>query len=155
VADLGPNKKRLAQLFRMLGSSGGERRNAFAALERVMQSGSVTWTDIGDVIEHGGDGAYTEDDLQQYGQALRAEGVEAGIKIGMTRGSNGSGNGHLTLPKPFEMAEYCRQRLSRLKDDKQRDFVGDMYTITQRGKSLSPRRLGYLANIYIQIGGGI
>jgi hypothetical protein len=153
VADLGPNKKRIAQLFRMLGSSGGERRNAFLALERIMQSEGVSWTDIGDAIEHGGDGEYTEDDLQQYGQALRAEGVEAGIKIGESRASNGGGNGHLTLPKPFEMAEYCHQRLGRLKDDKQRDFVSDMVVITQRRGNLSPGRLGYLASIYIQIGG--
>jgi hypothetical protein len=155
VADLGPNKKLIAQLFRMLGSSGGERRNAFAALERIMQGEGVTWTDIGDVIEHGGDGEYTEDDLQQYGQALRAEGVEAGIKIGEARRNNGSGNGHLTLPKPFEMAQYCHDRLGRLKDDKQRDFVGDMYVVTQRGARLSPGRLGYLASIYIQIGGRV
>jgi hypothetical protein len=153
VADLGPNKKRIAQVLRILGSSGGERRNAFAALERIMRSAGVTWTDIGDVIENGdeNEGKYTESELQEYGQALRAEGVEAGIKIGMTRTSNG--NGHLALPKPSEMAEYCHDRPSRLKDDKQRDFVNDMYVITRQGASLSPRRLGYLASIYIQIGG--
>lgn len=113
VADLGPNKKRIAQLFRMLGSSGGERRNAFAALERVMRSEEISWTDIGDAIEHGGDeGKFTESELQEYGQALRQEGVEAGIKIGMARGGNGggNGNGHLSLPKPVEMAEYCHDR---------------------------------------------
>ena len=54
MADLGPNKKRIAQLVRILGSSGGERRNAFAALERVMRSEEISWTDIGDAIEHGG-----------------------------------------------------------------------------------------------------
>jgi hypothetical protein len=71
----------------------------------------------------------------------------------MARKSNGRGNGHLALPKPLEMAEYCHDRLSRLKDDKQRDFVSDMLEITQRGASLSLGRLGYLASIYIQIGG--
>ena len=83
----------------------------------------------------------------------RAEGVEAGIKIGLARASNGGGNGHLTLPKPVEMAEYCHERLGRLKDDKQRDFIGEMYVITQQEVRLSPGRLGYLASIYIQIGG--
>ena len=141
----------------MLGSSGGERRNAFAALERIMQSEGVSWTDVGDMIEHGGDdeGRYTESELQEYGQALRAEGVEAGIKIGAARASNsnGSGNGHLTLPSPAEMADFCHTRRGQLKDDKQRDFVGDMYVITRRGASLSPKRLGYLTSLYIQIGG--
>ena len=53
------------------------------------------------------------------------------------------------------MARYCHDRLTRLKDDKQRDFVSDIYVITQRGRSLSPGRLGYLASIYIQIGGRV
>jgi hypothetical protein len=57
------------------------------------------------------------------------------------------------LPEHFEMAEYCHERPNRLKDDKQRDFVADMYLITQRGARLSLGRLGYLASIYIQIGG--
>jgi hypothetical protein len=138
----------------MLGSKDGERKNAWTALERHMRSERISWTDIGDVIEfERDDGKYTESELQEYGQALRAEGVETGIKIGLTRARNGGGNGYLTLPQPVEMAQYCHDRLGRLKDDKQRDFVGDMYVITQRGMGLSLGRLGYLASIYIQIGG--
>ena len=91
--------------------------------------------------------------MQEFAQASRAEGVKTGIKIGMARASNGGRNGHLNLPKPFEMAEFCHDRLGRLKDDKQREFVTDMFLITQRGMSLSLGRLGYLASIYIQIGG--
>jgi len=147
----GPNKKRIAQLFRMLGTSGGERRNAFAALERSMQSEGITWTDIGDIIASGGDeGKYSENEMHEFAQAARAEGVEAGIKIGLARG-----NGHLTLPPPLEMAQYCHDRPHRLKDDRQRDFVNDIYVIAQRGMRLSPGRLGYLASIYIQAGGKI
>jgi hypothetical protein len=101
MADIGPHIRRIAQLFRMLSSSGGERRNAFAAPERLMQSEGVSWTDIGDAIEHDGEGKYTESELHEYGQAIRAEGVEAGIKICQARASNGIGNGQLTLPKPF------------------------------------------------------
>ena len=60
-----------------------------------MQSEGVNWTDIGDVIAGGGDddGKYTETEMQEVAQAARAEGVEAGIKMGMARASNGSGNG--------------------------------------------------------------
>jgi hypothetical protein len=139
----------------MLGSSGGERRNAFAALERVMHGEGVSWTDIGNVIEFERDeGKYSEAEMQEFAQAARAEGIKAGIKLGLTRASNG-GNGRLTLPKPVEMAEYCHDRLGQMKDDKQRDFIADMYVITRRGKNLSPGRLGYLASIYIQIGGRV
>ena len=119
-----------------------------------MQSEGIGWSDIGNLVESALKSKYTEDELQEFGQAMRAEGVEAGIKIGMARG-NGSGNGHLTLPNPAEMAEYCRDRLGQLKDDKQREFVNDMLVIAQRGRTLSRGRLGYLASIYIQIGGKI
>ena len=68
MTDLGPNKKKIAQLIRMLSSSGGERRNAFAALERTMQSEGIGWSDIGNWVEHDGaecnDGKYTEAELQ-------------------------------------------------------------------------------------------
>jgi hypothetical protein len=157
VADLGPNKKRIAKLIRMLGSSGGERRSAFAALERTMQSEGVTWTDIGDVIEHGGErdeSKYSESELQEYGQAIRAEGVEAGIKIGEARKGNGS-NGAGTLPSTKIMAEYCHERLARLKSDWQRTFVADIFVITQGTMHLSSSRLANLAKIYIEIGGRI
>lgn|SRR5262249_39404539 len=151
-----PTRKKIAQLLRMLGSSGGERRNAFAALERTMHGAGISWTDVGNMIEPENDPSnkYSEDEMQEFAQAARAEGVEAGIKIGMTRAGNGGGrNGHLSLPKPSDMAQYCHERLHRLKDDRQRDFVSDMYVITRRGAGLSAARLGYLASIYIQIGG--
>lgn len=151
MADI-PNKKRIAQLFRLLGSTGGERRNAFAALERLMQSEGVSWSDIGNTIERDDErngGKYTEAELQEFGQALRAEGVEAGIKIGLARAANGA----LSLPKPAEMAEYCHQQLGRLKNDWQRDFVADIFVITRHTMNLSRGRLANLAKIYIEIGG--
>src|SRR5262245_52243656 len=112
----------------MLGSSGGERKNAWLALDRSMQSAGVSWTDIGDVIENG-EGKYSEDELVEYAQAVRAEGVEAGIKIGQTRAGNG-GNGAGTLPSAPAMAEYCHQRPSQLTSDWQRDFVADIFVVT-------------------------
>jgi hypothetical protein len=48
------------------------------------------------------------------------------------------------------MAQYCHDRLHRLKDDKQRDFVSDMCVFTQRRTSLSKGQLAWLASIYIQ-----
>jgi hypothetical protein len=147
VADLGSSKKRIAQLLRMLSSSGGERRNAFAALERIMQSDGITWSDIGNAIEQGseGEGKYTEEEMLAFVAIVREE----------ERARAPQSNGHIVLPEPSEMAQYCHSRLARLKDDKQRDFVSDMVAITQRGMSLSLGRLGYLVSIYIQLGGRI
>jgi hypothetical protein len=156
MADVDPNWKKIAQLTRLLGSTGGERRNAFTALERTMQSEGVTWSDYGNRLEHGdnAEGKYTEAEMQEFAQATRAEGVEAGIRIGKAQTQQRS-NGHVVLPEPAEMAEYCHERLGRLKDDKQREFISDMFVITRRRMSLSLGRLGYLASIYIQIGGRI
>jgi hypothetical protein len=162
VADLDP-WKRVAQLARMVGSSGGERRNAFAALERTMQSEGLTWTDIGnaiegmaDAVERAANGKYTENEMQEFALAMRKEGIEEGIKIGMVRGqAQQRSNGHTVLPEASEMAEYCHERLGRLKNDWQRDFIADIYAITRRRTHLSLSRLANLAKIYIEIGGRI
>ena len=153
MPDLGPNKKRIAQFFRMLGSNNdGERKAAWRALVRVMQNDGVDWTDIGDVIQNRGedDGKYTETEMCEAAQAARAEGVDEGIKLGMARASTNGGNGQIMLPKASEMAQYCHDRLHRLKDDKQRDFVSDMCVVTQRRTNLSKGQLAWLASIYIQ-----
>jgi hypothetical protein len=155
VPNLDP-RQRIAQLLRLLSSTGGERRNAFAALERFMRSEGISWSDIGNMIEYTADGKYSEDEMQQLALAVRKEGIEEGIKIGKAQAqARQHSNGHIVLPEPAEMAQYCRDRLNQLKDDKQRDFVNDMYVITRRGWGLSLRRLGYLASIYIQVGGRI
>src|SRR5262249_18355372 len=109
----------------MLGSSGGERRNAFTAPGRIMEGAGISWSDIGNELERE-DGKYTETEMQEFAQLARAEGVEEGIKIGKIRASKGSGNGHLTLPTPMEMADFCYAQRRWLKDDNQRDFIDEM-----------------------------
>jgi hypothetical protein len=163
--DVAPKQKttprqKVAQLVRLFGTTErGERVSAWHALERMMASTGVNWSDVGNWIEQSGepdDGKYNEAEMAEFAQAARAEGVEAGIKIGKARAqTQQQSNGHVVLPEPAEMAEYCHERLGRLKDDKQREFVSNMYVITRRARSLSLGRLGYLASIYIQIGGRI
>jgi hypothetical protein len=159
VAEIDPGIKRIAKLIRQLDTPiDGVRRKAFTALESTMQTERVKWVDISNAIEHEAehkqdDGKYTEAEMQEFAAAARAEGVEAGIKIGAARAGNGTANGHTMLPKPCEMAEYCHDRLSQLKDTKQRDFVDDMLVLTRRGARLSPSRLSFLASIYIKISG--
>ena len=159
MADVAPKKKttprgRIAQCIRHLGAAErGVKVVAWGVLVRTMESDGSTFNDIGNWIDDS-ERTYSEEELQEFGQAHRAEGVEAGIKIGMARAaSNGRGNGHLSLPPPKEMAEFCNDRLSQLKDDAQRKFVTEMFLITRRG--LSPQRgsLGYLISIYVKHGG--
>jgi hypothetical protein len=147
VIDFAPVKERLAKCIRLFGSA--ERANARIMTERALASISASWTDLGDWIEN----SYSKEEMLELVAAVGKEKLEQGIKIGEARAQMQQSNGHITLPEPSEMAEYCHQRLSRLKDDKQREFVNDMYLITRRGRNLSPGRLGYLASIYIQNGG--
>jgi hypothetical protein len=160
--DVAPKQKttpreRIARLVRQFGATErGVRVNAWRALELTMENEHLNWSDVGNWIEGSADGKYTETEMEEFAQALRAEGIEAGIKIGMVRAqAQQQSNGHIVLPEPAEMAKYCHERLGRLKDDKQRNFISDMYVITQRTRGLSPGRLGYLTSIYIQIGGRI
>jgi hypothetical protein len=139
MADLAPIKDRLAKCVRLFGST--ERANARRMTERALASVGASWTDLGDWIEH----SYSEDEMQELAAVVRAD----------ERAHAPRSNGHLMLPEASKMAEYCHERLARLNDAKQRDFVNDMYVITRRGASLSLKRLGYLASIYIQIGGRI
>jgi hypothetical protein len=126
----------------MLGGERGERVNAFAALERLMRREGITWSDIGNAIEQD-DGKYTEEEMLEMVAAVRKE----------EQARAPQSNGHIVLPEPAEMAQFCHERRRRLKDDKQREFIDDMLLITQRARSLSLGRLGYLASIYIQLGG--
>jgi hypothetical protein len=138
MADLAPIRKRLAKCIRLFGSA--ERANARIMTERALASVDASWTDLGDYIET----SFSEAEMDEIVDAIRKQ---ERARVSPPR------NGHFMLPDAFEMAEYCQSRLHRLKDDKQRDFVSDMYLITQRGIKLSLGRLGYLASIYIQIGG--
>ena len=138
----------------MLGSKGGEKRNAYAALEHAMRSEGINWSDIGNWIEQSeiDEGKYTEADLQGFGQAMRAEGVETGIKIGMARAGNGGANGHFVLPKDSEMADYCRSHRDDL-EPKHHSFVDKMPTRARSWRPLSLKEKGYLVSLYIKHGG--
>jgi hypothetical protein len=136
-------RERIAQLVRLFGTpKRGERANAWRALERTMESVGVTWSDIGNWIEHG-DGKYTEEEMLEMVAAIRKE----------ERARAPQSNGHIVLPEPLQMAEYCNARPGRLKSDWQREFIADIYRITQRGMNLSLPRLANLAKIYIEMGG--
>jgi hypothetical protein len=138
-------RKKIAKLIRMFGApEHGVRANAWSAMVRLLQNEDLSWTDVGNVIECGD---LTEDEIREL--------FEAAMKEATKRAQAQQSNDQITLPTPLEMAGFCRQHSNQLKDDKQRDFVSDMFVYTRRGMNLSRGRLGYLASIYIQIGGRI
>jgi hypothetical protein len=143
MADLAPIKDRLAKCIRLFGSA--ERANARTMTERALASVGANWTDPGDWIEN----SFSEEEILEAVDVVRKEERQRAQQ------NVPQSNGHIVLPEPSEMAQYCHARLSRLKDDKQREFVSNMFEVTQRGENLSLGRLGYLVSIYIQIGGRI
>jgi hypothetical protein len=111
---------------------------------RLLQNEGLAWTDARNLVEFGD---LTEDEIREI--------FDAATKEAIKRVQEQQNSDQIILPPPLEMAEFCRQRSDQLKDDKQRDFVGDMLLFARRGINLSRARLGYLASIYIQIGGNV
>jgi hypothetical protein len=137
VADLAPVKQRLAKCIRLFGSA--ERANARNMTERTLSSVGASWTDLGDWIEH----SYSEDEMHELVAAIRKE----------ERARVPQHNGHYVLPEASVMAQYCHERPGRLKDDAQRKFINEMYASTLQGINPPRGPLGYLASIYIKLGG--
>lgn len=147
MADLAPVKDRLAKCIRLFGSA--ERANARIMTERALASVDASWTDLGDWIAN----SYSEDEMQQFETAIRKE------ERARAPQSAPQSNGHMVLPSPAEMADFCEARRAQLKDDKQRKFIDEMVFATRHQMLLRYRlklgQLGYLASIYIQHGGKI
>jgi hypothetical protein len=135
VADLAPVKERLAKCIRLFGSA--ERANARIMTERALARVDANWTDLGDWIEH----SYSEDEMLETVAAVRKE----------ERARAPQSNGHLVLPEDSEMADYCYARRSRL-EAKHHSFVDKMPILTRR-RTPTLRERGYLASLYIQLGG--
>jgi hypothetical protein len=135
VADLAPIKERLAKCIRLFGSA--ERANARTMTERALESVGASWTDLGDWIEH----SYSEDEMLEMVTAVRKE----------ERARVPHSNGHIMLPEPSEMADYCYANRGRL-EEKHHSFI-DKMSVHRGHRLLSLKEKGYLASLYIQLGG--
>ena len=159
MADLGPNKKRIAQLFACWAPAAASAATRSLRWSAHAESEGISWSDIGDVDRERwrcDDGKYTEE--RNAGIRPRPparKGSRQGSRSAWrarAMGRQWSGHAAASLRRWRSTATSGSRRL---KDDKQREFVSDMYVITQRGTNLSLGRLGYLASIYIQLGGRI
>lgn len=145
--DVAPKKKttpreKIAQIVRMLAASErGVRVNAWRALERTMESEGISFSDIGNWIEH----SYSEDEMLEIVAAVRKE----------EHARAPQSNGHFVLPEPSEMADFCHTQRTQLKDDTQRRFIDEMVFKTHNQIRLQPGTLGFLASLYIKHGGKI
>jgi hypothetical protein len=151
VPDLTPDAiRKLAACVRSLSAdNNNERRAAWTGLCSLLKTDGIDFRDLGNLVESAVDDRYTKTEMLELSAAARKEGVETGIKIGEARASQN--NGHITLPEPSEMAAYCYVNRGRL-EEKHHSFV-DRMSRRRSYHSLSPKEKGYLASLYIQLGG--
>ena len=129
MTDLTPIAEKLAKVVRMFGSDNPNlRADAWKALVRTLKTFGADFNDLGDRIEHAGNGALTEAELQEV--------YDAGIKEGERRTeylrSQGQpryrGVPQLQFPSARDMAAFCYQRLDHL-NDWESEFVTNMVKI--------------------------
>jgi hypothetical protein len=135
VADLAPIRDRLAKCIRLFGSA--ERANARLMTERALASIGASWTDLGDWIET----SFSEKEMREFEAFVRKE----------EQARAPQSNGHLVLPEDAEMADYCYARRGQL-EAKHHEFVDNM-RIRTRHRAVSLKERGYLASLYIRLGG--
>jgi hypothetical protein len=110
--------------------------------DRALSSVGASWTDLGDWIEH----SYSEDELLQFEAVIREQERQRASHAPQS-------NGHIMLPEASEMADYCYANRSRL-EGKHHSFIDKMFMHRGR-RPLSLKEKGYLASLYVQLGGKI
>jgi hypothetical protein len=154
VTDLTPIAEKLAKVVRMFGSDNPNlRAEAWKALVRTLKTFGADFNDLGDRIEHAGNGALTEAEQQEV--------YDAGIKEGERRTEYLRGQSQpryhgalqLQFPPARDMAAFCYQRINDL-NEWESEFTINMVSWT-RVKPLSPKQQAHLEKIYLKLGGEV
>jgi hypothetical protein len=152
VTDLTPIAGKLAKLVRMFGTKNlSERAVAWKALIRTLDTFGADFNDLGDRIEHAGNGALTESELNEvYGA-----GIQEGERRERVRGQAQINQSFAqpNFPSARDMAMYCYQHLDCL-NDWEEEFVTNMASWT-RTRPLSVKQQAHLEKIYLKLGGKI
>lgn len=153
MTDLNPIAGKLAKIARKLGDKNpNEKALAWKALVRTLGTFGADFNDLGDHIEHAGNGALNEAEMQEI--------FDAGIKEGerrteyKLRSQNHNGTPRLQFPSAQDMAMHCYQRIDDL-NDWECEFITNMVSLTRRGYPLSIKRQARLEDIYLKLGGRI
>lgn len=149
-----PVAKRIAKMFRMLGSPfKGEVDNALTMMKHTLETEGLSFNDIATVIENCNgeieERKYSDTDAE----IIFAKGMEKGRKEEASKkdlppefyDADGS-------PRWNEIALFCQKHEKRLRDDWERTFVNDM-----AGKTLlrepTEKQAKHLLAIFIRLGG--
>jgi hypothetical protein len=150
-----PVAKRIAKLFRLLGSDfDGEVLAAARKMKQQLGSEGLNFNDIATVIEnHQG-----EIEEKKYSDAdaevIFAKGVEKG-RTEEARKQQAPPEFYNADGKPrwYEIALYCEQNSSQLRDEWERDFVSGMPEKMIRWKNPTPKQIPILLSIFKRLGG--
>lgn len=149
MTDLTPFPGKLAKAIRMLASDkDGDVVAAWRAIIRTLQGIGADIHDVADRIEHSGNGALKEHEMQEIFDA----GVKTGIKQIVQKLHNNLGV-TAQFPSARDMAMYCYQRIDRLNEWEQ-EFPTNMVSWTRR-KPLSVKQQARLEEMYLKLGGRI
>jgi hypothetical protein len=151
VTDLTVIAPKLANLIRRLSSDqDGEVVAVARALIRTLQSIGADIHDVAARIEHSGNGALNEREMQEI--------YDAGIKERVRQVEQKMRANQLQrivpqFPSAATMAMYCYQHMDRLNGWEQ-EFATNMASWT-RIKPLSPKQQAHLEKIYLKLGGRV
>jgi hypothetical protein len=149
VTDLASIAPKLANFLRLLASDkDGEVVAAARAMVRTLQGIGADIHDIADRVEHSGNGALSEAEMQEI--------FGAGIKEGIRRGqqTRHTVSAAPQFPPARDMAMFCYRNIDELGSDWEREFVTNMASWT-RARPLSVKQQAHLEKIYIKLGGRI
>ena len=153
MTDLAPIAGKVAKLVRLFGSNNpGERAGAWKALVRTLNTFGADFNDLGDCIEHTGNGALSETEMQEIYDAGIKEGERRAAYI--QRSQNQTRTTHqLQFPSARDMAEFCYQLTGNL-NSWETEFVVNMVSWV-RTRPLSLKQQAHLEKIYLKLGGEV
>ena len=153
MTDLAPINGKLANLIRRLSSnSDGEVVATAHALMRTLQSIGADIHDVADRIEHAGNGALAENEMQEIYNAGIKEGVRLAVQKMQAQMAHSPPQRLMPqFPSAADMALYCYQHLNRC-NEWETEFASNMAVWTRR-RPLTVKQQARLEELFIKLGG--
>ena len=153
MTDLAPVAGKLAKLIRLLGSNRpGEVAATVEALNRTLQTIGADIHDVAERIEHAGNGALSEHEMQEIYTAGLREGARLAVQKMRAQMPHGPPSfGAPQFPSATDMALYCYQRLDRC-NEWETEFATNMASWTRR-RPLTVKQQARFEELFIKLGG--
>ena len=153
MTDLAPINGKLANLIRRLSSnSDGEVVATAHALMRTLQSIGADIHDVADRIEHAGNGALAENEMQEIYNAGIKEGARLAIQKMQAQMARSSPQRLMPqFPSAADMALYCYQNLNRC-NEWETEFASNLAVWTRR-RPLTVKQQARLEELFIKLSG--